>query len=270
MRRNERWLSVRMLCRFSAVELLSQVPECIERRGMRSCARAAQAVMPPRMRQPSFFGISRIGSLAALLLFFGKLPLFAGLPVYFDPSGLLEPATNISQVSTNRAQTAATNSMDALDDKHILAIGDRLSFRIEEDLDDPKPLVVTDSGDLECRYIRPFPGGEQNLQTTGPRSQSRARKGLLLPGNSDCSCRLDGEKPRPGVPGRSGARAGAPGDSERRGVHSEQSHSSRRWLHRLCRSKKRQGNPPGGRRGKADIYGRCISQISTRAKPRMT
>jgi protein involved in polysaccharide export with SLBB domain len=47
--------------------------------------------------------------------------------------------------------------MDALDADHTLAIGDRLSFRIVEDEEDPKPLIVTDSGELECPYIGRFP-----------------------------------------------------------------------------------------------------------------
>lgn len=47
--------------------------------------------------------------------------------------------------------------MEALDDQHKLAIGDRLSFRIIEDEDDPKPLFVTDSGDLELPYLGRFP-----------------------------------------------------------------------------------------------------------------
>jgi polysaccharide export outer membrane protein len=47
--------------------------------------------------------------------------------------------------------------MDDLDDKHRLAIGDKLSFRIEEDQEDPKPLTVTDSGDLEVPYIGRVP-----------------------------------------------------------------------------------------------------------------
>jgi polysaccharide export outer membrane protein len=53
--------------------------------------------------------------------------------------------------------------MDTLDDKHRLAIGDKLSFRILEDLDDPKeplepkPLFVTDSGDIEIPYIGRVP-----------------------------------------------------------------------------------------------------------------
>ena len=56
----------------------------------------------------------------------------------------------------NAGTFASTNSVE-LDDKHKLAIGDRLSFRIEEDLEDPKALVVTDSGDLEVPYIGRVP-----------------------------------------------------------------------------------------------------------------
>ena len=47
--------------------------------------------------------------------------------------------------------------MDALDDTYRLAIGDRISFRIEEDEDDPKELTVMDSGDLEVPYIGRYP-----------------------------------------------------------------------------------------------------------------
>jgi polysaccharide export outer membrane protein len=51
-----------------------------------------------------------------------------------------------------RPQPAAVESspgMDSLDDKHTLAMGDRVSFRIVEDRDDGKPLMVTDTGELE-------------------------------------------------------------------------------------------------------------------------
>ena len=46
-----------------------------------------------------------------------------------------------------------------LDDKNRVAVGDHLSFRIQEDLDDPKEplepksLVVADSGEIEVPYI---------------------------------------------------------------------------------------------------------------------
>src|SRR5205823_6129617 len=51
-----------------------------------------------------------------------------------------------------------------LDDKHKLAIGDRLSFRIEEDQEEPKPLVLTDSGDLELPYIGRFPAENKTCE----------------------------------------------------------------------------------------------------------
>jgi polysaccharide biosynthesis/export protein len=53
--------------------------------------------------------------------------------------------------------------METLDDTHKLARGDRLSFRIVEDQIDPKeslepkPLLVTDSGELEVSYVGRFP-----------------------------------------------------------------------------------------------------------------
>ena len=65
---------------------------------------------------------------------------------------------SVAQPPTTNIQTAGlTNSMDALDDAHKLAIGDRLSFRIVEDEEDPKPLLVTDAGDVEFPYIGRFP-----------------------------------------------------------------------------------------------------------------
>ena len=107
---------------------------------------------------------------------------FAAEPKFIDTSALLQPATNalpatagiasntppgavsaVPQTTTNLSPIASTNSMDALDDKHRLAIGDKLGFRILEDLDDPreplepKPLFVTDSGDIEIPYIGRVP-----------------------------------------------------------------------------------------------------------------
>src|SRR5262249_7690216 len=62
--------------------------------------------------------------------------------------------------STTLASAAAVATPAAsLDDKHPLAIGDKISFRIQEDLDDPKEplepksLVVADSGEIEVPYI---------------------------------------------------------------------------------------------------------------------
>lgn len=50
--------------------------------------------------------------------------------------------------------TAATlNSMAALDDKATLSPGDRISFRVIEDRDDPVPRVVTDTGEVDFPYV---------------------------------------------------------------------------------------------------------------------
>jgi protein involved in polysaccharide export with SLBB domain len=113
--------------------------------------------------------------LAALGLLFGTSCLFAR-ESFFSELPIFQPATNflpasmatnsapppnavapMAQGGTNSAARISTNSMDALDDTYRLAIGDRISFRIEEDEEDPKPLTVTDSGDLEVPYLGRYP-----------------------------------------------------------------------------------------------------------------
>jgi protein involved in polysaccharide export with SLBB domain len=76
-------------------------------------------------------------------------------------SGFASPE---SYVATNTAVAVATAptvplpaSMDALDDKHRLAVGDRVSFRIIQDEDEPRSMVITDSGDLDVPHIGRFP-----------------------------------------------------------------------------------------------------------------
>jgi protein involved in polysaccharide export with SLBB domain len=67
-------------------------------------------------------------------------------------------AGSLTQDGTNHsAGRTAPNRMDILDDKYRLAIGDRLSFRIEEDEEDTRPLIVKDSGDVEIPYIGHYP-----------------------------------------------------------------------------------------------------------------
>jgi len=46
-----------------------------------------------------------------------------------------------------------TTSMEALDDKRPLRVGDRLSMRVVEERKPPTPLVVTDSGEVEVPLI---------------------------------------------------------------------------------------------------------------------
>jgi hypothetical protein len=65
--------------------------------------------------------------------------------------------TNDLLTAIEGLQTDSTNAMATLDDKHILAIGDRVSFRIVEGAEDLKSLVVLDSGELEVPYLGRFP-----------------------------------------------------------------------------------------------------------------
>jgi protein involved in polysaccharide export with SLBB domain len=69
----------------------------------------------------------------------------------------LLPASMNVPASSNAFSAGITNSVETLDDKYKLAVGDRLSFKIIEDEEEPKQLDVTDSGDLEVPYIGRFP-----------------------------------------------------------------------------------------------------------------
>jgi len=80
------------------------------------------------------------------------------------------PLPHASADATNALKAGFITSMDDLDDKHHLAIGDRLSFRIMEDQQDPKlssepkPLVVTDSGEIEVPYVGRFPAEHKSCK----------------------------------------------------------------------------------------------------------
>jgi protein involved in polysaccharide export with SLBB domain len=63
---------------------------------------------------------------------------------------LAQTATNIDKTTDTTANAAGSY---LLDDKHILAPGDKLSFRIIEDKDPAKSLTVTDSRELDVPYI---------------------------------------------------------------------------------------------------------------------
>lgn len=62
-------------------------------------------------------------------------------------------ATNAPAIKANFTSTNANQ----LDDRYPLVIGDQLSFRIVEDEEEPRPLVVTDSGEIEVPYLGRYP-----------------------------------------------------------------------------------------------------------------
>ncbi len=70
------------------------------------------------------------------------------------------PPTPASQDPTTPAAAGETAAGPAsgnpLDDKHKLGVGDKLSFRLVEDEDGAKALMITDSGEIEVPYIGRF------------------------------------------------------------------------------------------------------------------
>ena len=47
-------------------------------------------------------------------------------------------------------------TMRSLDNSQKLAVGDRVSYRVQEDREDAKPLVVTEAGEMEIPYLGRF------------------------------------------------------------------------------------------------------------------
>src|ERR1051326_9164643 len=71
-----------------------------------------------------------------------------------EPAGAAVTKTALTVPSEKSNQDKVSpvitgRNMDSLDDKQKLAVGDRVSFRVVEDQEDPKPLTVTDAGELD-------------------------------------------------------------------------------------------------------------------------
>jgi len=65
-----------------------------------------------------------------------------------------DPANSDKSLPASTASSVAyTNSMNVLDDKRKLVIGDRVSFHVVEDHKPPLALLVTDSGEVEVPLI---------------------------------------------------------------------------------------------------------------------
>jgi protein involved in polysaccharide export with SLBB domain len=119
-----------------------------------------------------------LSTLTSVLALLAAGSLSAAQPKFLDLSGLTQQATNLGSATpvlpsaattqvakavTANGTNLVTSGMQALDEKHKLGSGDRLSFRIMEDQVDtseplePKGLVVADTGDLEVPYIGRVP-----------------------------------------------------------------------------------------------------------------
>lgn len=68
----------------------------------------------------------------------------------------VERASEPDKTSSEDASSAALplpNTMDGLNDKRPLSIGDRLSFKVVEDEGSPRSLIVTDSSEVEVPFV---------------------------------------------------------------------------------------------------------------------
>jgi polysaccharide export outer membrane protein len=90
------------------------------------------------------------------------------LPFLLSPSPA-SAQTNSSAPSVT-ASPIATNAnlyttMDVLDNAQKLGIGDHVSFRVIEDKEDSKQIVVTDSGELDIPYLGRVKAAEKTCQS---------------------------------------------------------------------------------------------------------
>jgi polysaccharide export outer membrane protein len=82
-----------------------------------------------------------------------KVSVTTGAP----SSSNLSQGTNANASSvTNMSSNITTNGMDALDDNYKLAIGDKITYQVKEDDNDPISIVVSDSGDIQVPYLGPY------------------------------------------------------------------------------------------------------------------
>ncbi len=101
--------------------------------------------------------IDRTNFSGQLAMLFSVLRLFClGLAISLAAGysrGQTDRESNVSDRDRSSNAVANTTSMDVLDDKRLLQIGDRLSMRVVEDRKPPVSLIVTDSGEVEVPLI---------------------------------------------------------------------------------------------------------------------
>jgi len=77
----------------------------------------------------------------------GRFVILMAILVAWQHCGVVYSADTNTVVLPETVKT-----MDALDDHRKLGLGDRVTYRVIEDEDEPRSLTVTDSGDLEVPY----------------------------------------------------------------------------------------------------------------------
>lgn len=63
------------------------------------------------------------------------------------------PIVAFADEASNQVFRTTVNSMALLDDRQKLGAGDRVTYRVIEDQDEPRSLTIADSGDLQVPYF---------------------------------------------------------------------------------------------------------------------
>ncbi|MEI6350322.1 MAG: polysaccharide biosynthesis/export family protein [Verrucomicrobiota bacterium] len=106
------------------------------------------------------------------------------------PEPKAPPSENAETVSSAGA-VASTNSMDALDSKRKLVIGDRVSYRVVEDRSDVEHLLVTDSGEMEVPLIGRVKAAGKACREVAEDIKKALEKDYFLPGHATVIIGLD-------------------------------------------------------------------------------
>jgi polysaccharide export outer membrane protein len=89
---------------------------------------------------------------------FKVVPVWAfALTVWAVAAGVEAQSTRDESERSSYSAVAGTTSMEVLDDKRPLRVGDRLSMRVVEDRKSPFGLMVTDSGEVDVPLIGRVP-----------------------------------------------------------------------------------------------------------------
>lgn len=91
---------------------------------------------------------------------------------------LIAADTNAAAPAAAVAPPATAKSMDALDAERKLNPGDRISYRVVEDQDQPASLTLTDSGDVEVPYYGLVHAAGKTSQALAAEIKTRLEKNL--------------------------------------------------------------------------------------------
>ena len=86
-----------------------------------------------------------------------------------------QPASPAAAISTN---ANLFTSIESLDNTQKLGIGDRVSYRVIEDREEPKPLIVSDAGELEIPYLGRVKANDKSCQELAKEIKAALEKDL--------------------------------------------------------------------------------------------